>query len=374
MPVPDSASRYYRRQERLRYTALAAVLAAWRRMQPGAKWEEQYREDVGPKVLALVAASQVATTTEANAYIPAVIAELGLESSGPSVPRVAFVGLAGDGRPVDSLLEQSVAVAGRAFSRLRDEADAPLAVSGSLRVIPATPAFDPEAAAREALLTAEQWITMVAGTILSDTARAAESANTAARPQVDGYVRMLNPPSCSRCAILAGKFYRWDDGFLRHPRCDCRHIPSSESIAGDLTTSADAYFNSLGPAEQDRIFTNRGAEAIRDGADPSQVVNARRDMYRATEFGKNNNGIYGAVARSDSGLLYSTEGATTRGKGFRALNERFIDPNGPVKTRIAGGTRYSRATTVRLMPESIYQIAKDRDDAIRLLRLNGFIL
>ncbi|WP_436702424.1 hypothetical protein [Nocardioides sp. BYT-33-1] len=355
MPAPDSASRYYRRQERLRYATLAAILAAWRRIQPNANWEQQYREDVGPKILALIAAAQIAATTEANSYIPAVLTELGIAPEGPSVPRAAFVGLAGDGRPVETLLAQSVAVAGATYARLRDEAEAPVAVEGSLRVIPAAPAFDPDVAARDALASAEQWMAMVAGTILSDTARAAESANTAARRQVGGYVRMLNPPSCSRCAILAGKFYRWNTGFLRHPRCDCRHIPASEAIAGDLTTSVDTYFDSLSPTEQDRIFTHKGAEAIRDGADINQVVNARRGMSKAQIYGHE--------------VLVTTEGTTRRGLAYRSLNARL----GTDSDLRAAGERYARTSRVRLMPESIYEIAKDRDDAIRLLRLNGFI-
>src|SRR5690348_18342012 len=37
---------------------------------------------------------------------------------------------------------------------------------------------------------------------------------------------LLNPPSCQRCAILAGRWYRWSQGFLRHPRCDCVNLPA----------------------------------------------------------------------------------------------------------------------------------------------------
>ena len=52
--------------------------------------------------------------------------------------------------------------------------------------------------------------------LVADAARGAESVSIATRPRV-GYVRYLSPPSCSRCAILAGRFYRWSTGFLRHP-------------------------------------------------------------------------------------------------------------------------------------------------------------
>src|SRR5690606_25895161 len=116
-----------------------------------------------------------------------------------------------------------------------------------------------------------------------DVARQSEAVAIAARPAVTGYVRMVNPPSCSRCAVLAGRFYRWNDGFQRHPRCDCRHVPTTEANAGDIVTAPRDYFDSLDAAEQDRIFTQAGAEAIRLGADPAQVVNARRGMAYAQD-------------------------------------------------------------------------------------------
>jgi hypothetical protein len=163
----------------------------------------------------------------------------------------------------------------------------------------------------------------------------------AVRPEVDGYVRMLNPPSCSRCAVLAGKFYRWNRGFERHPNCDCRHIPTSEDQAGNLTTNPQAYFDSLTRAEQDRIFTIKGAEAIRDGADISQVVNARRGVAKAQLFGRDVFHTYQGVTRHS---LF--------GRRKRELGKRL---------------------PVRLMPESIYALAEDREDALRLLFLYGYI-
>lgn len=41
-------------------------------------------------------------------------------------------------------------------------------------------------------------------------------------------------------------------------------------------TGPGDYFESLDRAEQDKIFTKAGAQAIRDRADINQVVNARR--------------------------------------------------------------------------------------------------
>jgi hypothetical protein len=75
---------------------------------------------------------------------------------------------------------------------------------------------------------------------VSDAARDATSASIVARPQI-GWVRMVNPPCCSRCAVLAGRSLQWNDGFQRHPRCDCLHIPSQENRQRDFTTNPDEF-------------------------------------------------------------------------------------------------------------------------------------
>lgn len=177
-------------------------------------------------------------------------------------------------------------------------------------------------------------------TQLSDVTRSASALGSAVRPAVTGYVRMLESPSCSRCVVLAGKFYRRNAGFKRHPRCDCRHIPSTENVAGDLRTDPDAYFASLSKSEQDRAFTAAGAEAIRNGADVAKVVNARRGM--------------------------STAQTVT---GRRRLVKRDVLGR-PMYTTTEGGRR----GLVRLMPESIVELAGgDRRELLRLLKSHGYI-
>lgn len=299
-------------------------------MESGGNWQAQYREDVGPKLTALVVAAQVAATRNADTYIADVLNEL--DFGPPTKPGVlvptGLAGWAGDGRPVSTLLEGAVVNAGQAFN------------AG------ATP--------DEALLGAEAWIDQLAQTLISDATRAAEAAAIAPREWVEGYVRMLNPPSCSRCAILAGRFYLWNEGFERHPRCDCVHIPAQEADYEDLRVNPDRYFKSLSRAEQDRIFTVAGAAAIRDGADVSQVVNARRGMHTA-QINPRGWIPKGRLARTElfgRGVFVTTEGVTKRGLGRRAMGS---------------------GRPFRLMPESIYEIAESRADAIRLLRLYGYI-
>ncbi len=336
-------------------------------MDASARWDEQYVDDgVGAQLLMLTAAAQVAAARDADTYIAAVLAELALSDSpraGVIVP-ATFAAVAGDGRPAESLLALSVPRAGQLFTSLRSASSAaePIerldwmsdALWESLNRerqarLRDDVARQTDMAAREALASAGRWLETVAATMVIDAARAAESAATVAHPEVPGFVRMLNPPSCSRCVVQAGRYFRWNAGFLRHPLCDCRHIPASEAIAGDLTVNPASYFESLSPADQDRTFTIAGARAIRDGADIGQVVNARRGMERAQVYGRD--------------AIITREGITRRGAYGRSRGAFE-------KQR---GRRFQGSRHVRLMPESIYEIAEDREDALRLLRLNRYI-
>jgi hypothetical protein len=92
-------------------------------------------------------------------------------------------------------------------------------------------------------------------------------------------------------------------------------------------------------------FSKADEQAIRDGADMVEIVNATR--------GTSAPGITNALTTEVFGR---TVKATTYGTTKRAA------------WRKANPTRL-----VRLRPESIYKFAKDREDAIRLLRLYGYI-
>ena len=176
---------------------------------------------------------------------------------------------------------------------------------------------------------------MMVLTEIADAGRGAAGVQIAARPRV-GYVRMLNPPSCSRCVILAGRFYRWNQGFLRHPRCDCTHVPTmvtdqAEAFAHGLIDDPYEAFERMSEAEQNRVFTNAGAQAIRDGADMYQVVNARRGMkYRGA---------------------FTTEGTSKHGWAGQIL----------------------RKGQKRMTPETIYRLNPSREQAVEALRAQGYI-
>lgn len=183
--------------------------------------------------------------------------------------------------------------------------------------------------AAEALRRAGILLNGIGQTQIRDAARGAAGVDIASRRGV-GYVRQVGPGACSRCLILAGRFYRWNQGFLRHPRCNCVHIATTAKSLDAARSEGlidDPYeaFNSLSEAEQNRRFGAANAQAIRDGSDIFQVVNARR----------------GAVG-------ITTPAGTSRGA--------------------AAGVR------TRLTPEGIYRQARSREEALRLLEANRYIL
>lgn len=340
MPTPDTAAEHYRRQQRLAATLARQARGLWAQMSPvdfDGSWAR-----VGPRLRALLVSGQLAAARDGGAYVASVLAELGIQAApdGAIVP-AAFAGVASSGFDLEGVLYEPVIRA--------------KAIVGETGVT-----------GRYALTEARKLLDGIILTQIADAARTAAGVSVAARPRV-GYVRMLNPPSCSRCVVLAGKFYRWNEGFLRHPRCDCRHIPTTENLAGDVRTDPDAYFRSLGKAEQDRTFTSAGAQAMRDGADMSQVVNARRGAAGMSSAG--GRGRLQAANVHGRNLITTTEGVTVRGVAGKRLAERGTTPG-----RDSGGRKLARASAPRLMPESIYEIAgDDRAEAVRLLRLNGYI-
>lgn len=186
----------------------------------------------GPSVVAqVVARYQVAAALLAMEFAPLVLDEQGIDSG--AVGRVA----------VDSVLTGSATV-------------------GLVEKTQTSAAFD----------------SLILSLIL-DAGRTAASVDSATRPAVTGYVRSLQPPSCSRCAILAGRVYRYSTGFRRHPRCDCLMTPTNQAIGRSLVTDARAAFDD----GLIRGLSRADTEAIRAGADIGQVVNVRKRAAGLTE-------------------------------------------------------------------------------------------
>jgi hypothetical protein len=195
-----------------------------------------------PQVFAVVATSQATAAASAGVYVGDIVDAYGLgEDAAGRVRPGAFAGVASDGRDLTSLLYRPAVTA--------------LTQIGQ----GASPA--------RAVATGRFALDMIVRTQIADAGRTADGVAIAARPQLRGYVRMIVGKTCSRCLILAGRVYRWNAGFPRHPRCDCRHVPVADDVPGDVRTDPGAYFASLNRAEQDQLLGKDGAEAVRSGAD-----------------------------------------------------------------------------------------------------------
>jgi hypothetical protein len=213
---------------------------------------------------------------------------------------------------------------------------------------------------------------LLAANTIRDAGRSADHTDAVSK----GYlysVRVVQPSACSRCAILAGvKGYKTD--FQRHPSCRCTSMPlrDRDTPNGFFRSPAD-YFDSLSEAEQNRVFTKSGAWAIRNGADPINVVNARRGAYTTAK--RHPDGTFSpsrlkpiTIGRRADGsplqVYATTEGTTSRGAFGRsqALN-----------SNINAGDRYRRTSTLRLMPETVMRMAQDAEHARKLLQRYGYL-
>jgi len=269
----------------------------WRGLDTG-NLDRSWIVDVRPSLVGLVMVAQRQAASGADDYTAAVLEAQGIpDTAGGEIVPAQFAGVASDGRPLDSLLYEPVITTKVAIGR--------------------------GAPAREAAAAGLAQLLMVVGTQVADAGRTADGVAIATRPRAGGYVRMLSLPSCDRCVILAGKFFRLNTGFQRHPRCDCRHIPSTENLADDLTTDPRKAIES----GQVRGLSASDTRAIVDGADPGAVVNARRGMYEA---------------------------------GGRKLTREST-------------TRHGFSPGLRPRPEQIYRDATSRDEAVDLLRRFGYI-
>lgn len=345
MAPPPAATEFYAAQQRRKLATLIRIDRLWQQIDPMRSWSVQF-VPIALLMGEVIGSAQENIAYTAQAYAEKVTREVGL--SGQQDFRLnpsGYAGWNGDGRTIEAALGAAIAHAGETYS------------NAQATIPPA--AFDQEAQAQAALDSGRLLLGTIASTALADTARAAIGASYAGHRGVDGYLRTLTPPSCSRCIVLAGRFYRWSAGFQRHPKCDCINIPAHR---GDtpLIEPTD-YFHSLPTTEQDRAFTKAGAQAIRDGADISQVVNARQGMRLAQELGPN--------------MPITLEGTTKRGwfgGGYAA--RKYGDTDWFQRFGYAKSEGRNRTTAVRLMPETIYSLASDRAEAIQLLKRYGFFL
>jgi hypothetical protein len=301
--IPEAAVAHYKSMQRMQALVVVAAAELWREVSLSdlsGSWAAQI-----PLLVPVLSGVQVKAAAAGASYGAQTLADQDLyEPPQHFVNPQAFAGAASDGRTLEGLLYATVP-------------HVKTLIAGGM-------------APAQALGQGGKFLTTITRTQVADAGRAAAGVDTATRRGV-GYVRMLNPPSCSRCSILAGRFYRWNNGFRRHPKCDCVHVQTNAVTAAEtegLVHDPYEYFKSLSPEAQDKAYTKDGAQAIRDGGDIFQVVNSRRGMK--------------------PGGLTTTEGTSRRGNFGR---------NGP-----------------RLTPEAIYGKGLSREQTLAELERYGYIL
>jgi hypothetical protein len=290
-----------------------------------------WNASVGPRIVRAITAGQLSSANAADDYVDEVVGAEGADSD--RVGRVrpeAFAGLAADGRSLDSLMLLSLITTKQG-------------IAGGLST-------------DDAMMRGLNQALRLSSSEVTQAGRSAVGSSMAGQRTIQGYVRVVNPPACSRCIILAGREYGWNKGFQRHPRCDCVHLPTTLVARHQRRGFIDPsdYFNSLSAAEQNRVFGLAGARAIREGADMGQVVNARRGMYTTTAYGRT--------------VQATREGTTRRGYFYRQERRRAID-----RGLVGPSGRGFHLRTPRLLPEEIFRVADSRDEAIAMLRRFGYL-
>lgn len=332
-------------------TARNRTLVAWRQMDfdnLDASWDQ-----VSPAIIQQVTAAQLTLAAGADRFNAQVATSYDFDPQRSKLAPPAFAGVDGDGRAVSGILRGAVTTTKEAVG------------AGFGRV--------------QAMETGAAYLAAMVKTVIADMGRSADIVSATGKGFTH-YIRVVNPGACSRCAILAG-ISSGEVAFKRHISCHCTAVASPNNVnkvAGGLFSTPEEYFDSLSDAEQDRIFTKAGAQSIRDGASVSKVVSARRGAdgigysHRISTRSLTQNRLVKTTigVRPDGSpvqVYTTTEGTTVRGAFGKAQQRTSA-------VRKAAGARYTSTSRVRLMPESIMEIAgKDLKVRQAFLRDAGYL-
>lgn len=200
MALREVAAAAYASQQALAAKAETQARQVWDELDPDALTASWLAAGAADRLLVAVSVAQILAAAGAERYVSAAVAAQGVTEPAEATLRPAsFAGVASDGRNLDTLLFQPVL---GALGHIGQG----LAPTEAHRV------------GRSALST-------IVRTQVADAGRSATGVAMHARLGVTEWVRMLTPPSCSRCAILAGRRYRVSAGFQRHPRLPMRLHP-----------------------------------------------------------------------------------------------------------------------------------------------------
>ena len=195
------------RQQQLAYAATTRLDRLWGFLDAAglaASWAA-----LAPRFVAVMTAAQAEAARGADDYVAAALMAAG-EVPDPAgvVPARAFAGAASDGRTLNGLVGYPVFEV-QAF-------------------------LDGGMAAAAALEIGRRHLVRIVATQVADAARVATGVAVVNDRRTTGYVRMLTPPSCSRCVVLAGKWYAVNKGFQRHPHC----FPAGVVVSGPANLAA----------------------------------------------------------------------------------------------------------------------------------------
>lgn len=312
-------------------TATGRALSIWRRMDfdaLDASWLT-----IAPALLQQTDAAQLAAAKTSDRYVSALSAAYEFDQDVARTIPQSFVGVDGSGRPMESLLHGAVTTTKGAVG------------AGLGRV--------------ESMQAGAAFLAAMVKTGLADLGRASDLTAATGKGYTH-YVRVVNPGACSRCAILAG-IDSFSRAFKRHPACKCTTAPvvmDGTITPPGLHSSPDDYFESLPTAEQDRIFTKGGAEAIRSGARAQDVVSARRGASGITT----SRGV-GRQTVPNSGRRIAPTRIGSNADGSPIMG--YTTSEGSIRGAFKGRSR--------LMPETIVGLTDDMPTRQLLLRDAGYL-
>lgn len=318
MPLPEvRAHVWYQRQQRISRRAVDLASKTWGLLNPQ-DLTSSWNGGLGSYLGRVVSAAQLTAAAGSTAYTSAVVSDAGVTPNPLGrVNPAAFAGQTADGRSLGSLLY--------------------------LPIIDVKAAIALGATTEGAMLRGLVQLLTYVDTEVADASRGSAQVAGTADTTVIGYVRYLTGAGCDRCIILAGRFYKHNEGFERHPQCDCQHRPvTAAEWAEHKTDVTDSPTKAFAAMSDDQLaaagLSEDDVKAIRAGADPAQVVNAHRGVYTVGD------------------REFTSDGATRRG----LAGQRLAAPRGGFAARLSTAQIYLEA-------------GDDRDEATRLLKRFGYL-
>jgi len=341
----DLARKHQLSRIALSYDAVRRTAASWRAAD--VDYLDTSWNVIAPALVDQVSEAQRVAASQSDSFIDDAVAAQGGSAGKATVNPDAFAGVMIDGREVGPAMFGAVT-------------HTKMLIGAGM---PPARAFEGGAS----------FLATVVQSAIADAGRQSDRVSMIGK-QITRYIRVISPGACSRCAILAGVASA-AKAYERHPNCHCTACPLPDwdsPIPDGFYRSADDYFDSLDPKEQNRVFTNAGATAIRAGADPTAIVNARRNAVGPGGLTERKSGLKAELGYDVFGKpikVYTTsEGTTIRGAYGRAEARRQAEFTKSARDR------YRRTVNPRLMPETIVPLAKgDPEKLRRLLGQYGYL-